>query len=138
MTRLSSNWTIFYKFFIPIVWIVFFGVIIVGGLINFNFTSKILVLSIIALYLGFVALWAFTAMRLKRVECTDEHFYITNYFRTYRYTFDSLSRVKQTDLIVMKIVRLIFKEKSSFGKNVFFLRRKHVWEENVHRFPDGK
>jgi hypothetical protein len=32
------------------------------------------------------------------------------------------------------VVRLQFKESTSFGRNIYFIRRKGVWEEYAHQY----
>lgn len=128
MLRLSSDWTLFLRFFFPTVWIVFFGVVSVVILFSFRLSFPF-VLGIIAFYLLGVLLLAATLLRLKRVEATDEHLYVTNYFRTFRYAFDSIARISVMDFIILKVVVLHFRERTSFGRKVAFIRRKGVWEE---------
>jgi hypothetical protein len=128
MLRLSSDWTLIIKFFIPTVWMVFFGVLVLVILISFRLPLTYQIGMVVCYCFG-VLLLAGTLMRLKRVEATDTHLYVTNYFKTYRYTFDSVSRITTFDLILWKLVRLHFREPTSFGRTVSFLRRKHVWEE---------
>ena len=134
MTRISSDWTLFYKIFLPNVWIVFFGVVV--GFVLFSFKPHLpFLIGTLLFYLGGIGVLYITLMTLKRVEGTDEHLYITNYFKTFRYTFESIDRIRTFDLIILKIVTLYFFENTSFGKRVIFIRRKAVWEEYVQAHP---
>lgn len=128
MIRISSDWTLFYKFFLPVVWIVFFGIVIGVLLITIKPAAAI-VLGGIFFYLGGVTFLYFTLLRLKRVEGDDSHLYVTNYFKTFRYTFDSIAKITTADLLIFKIVTLHFAEKTSFGRRIYFIRRRRVWEE---------
>jgi len=128
MTRLSSDWTLFYKIFFPNVWIVFFGATI--GIFIFSVHIPLSLLAgVVILYLSVVAVLWFTLMRLKRVEGTDGHLYVTNYFKTYRYTLDSIRKITALDALLFKVVVLHFHDKTSFGRRVPFIRRKVVWDE---------
>ena len=135
MTRLSSDWTLFYKIFFPNVWIVFFGVAI--GIIVFSVRLPFwLLFGVVALYAGVVAVLWFSLMRLMRVEGTEEHLFITNYFKTYRYTLDSVRTITGFDALLFKVVVLHFHEKTSFGSRVAFIRRRDVWNEYLRDHPE--
>ena len=134
MVRLSSDWTLFYKIFLPTVWISFFGVVMVVLIVSFK--PGILLLSgALVFYLGGILLLYLTLLRLKRVEGSNEHLYVTNYFKTFRYTFDSIGKIRAMDMFIFKVVQLHFKEKTSFGRRVYFLRRRGVWEEYLAAYP---
>ena len=139
--RVSSYWTLFLKIFIPTVWIVFFGAVtifvtVLNGLGNISLGLSVKA-AIIGLYaIGFVLLYI-SFLRLKRVEMTAEHFFVTNYFKTFRYTYQSLKNIKELDFLIMQIVIFEFVEKSAFGKKVFFVRRRKIWNEFVSEHPDS-
>lgn len=135
MVRISSDWTLFYKFFLPTVWTVFFGVFLVVAwfFVPMPFVFRI---GFLVFYLiGLLLMWM-TFFRLKRVECTDEHLYVTNYFKTYRYTYDSLAKVTATDFGIFKVIGIRFNGVSAFGKKIYFLRRRRVWEEYCAVHPE--
>lgn len=137
--RVSSSWTLFYKVFFPTGWIVFFGVFAIF-LIFDGFGSVFLPMALRIGYIvffiaGLILLW-FTLMSLKRVEMDEEVFYVTNYFKTYKYSYDSIAAINEIDFIIMKVVTLKFVERSSFGKKVFFVARRAVWGDFVESHPD--
>ncbi|HLF62844.1 MAG TPA: hypothetical protein VI603_03790 [Saprospiraceae bacterium] len=135
MVRISSDWTLFYKIFLPTVWIVFFGV--VTGVLLFSIRPTIpVVTGVLLFYIGGVVFLYFTLIPLKRVEGTEEHLYITNYFKTFRYTFESISKVRTVELLLFKIVILHFREKTSFGHHLYFIRRRQVWEEYLNQHAE--
>ncbi len=135
MVRISSDLTLFFKIFLPTAWIAFFGV--ATGVFLFSFRSVLFVQAgALLFYLGGIALLYFTLIPLKRVEGSSEHLYVTNYFKTFRYTFESVRKVKAVDLFFVKVIVLHFKDKSSFGKKIFFIRRKTIWEEYLHDHPE--
>ncbi len=135
MIRVSSDWTLFYRFFLPIVWIVFFGVMITAAAIDLRIPLLILA-AIVICYLAGVLLLLLTFLRLKRVECEDTYFYVTNYFRTYRYTYDSVARMRKLDFVIFAIIVLRFKDRTSFGRRIYFMRRRQVWDEQVALHPE--
>ena len=139
MHRVSTNLTLFYKFFIPIFWIVFFGSVTVAVLAYpFAYIGNIPAgsfrLGILFIYLSGVLLLAFSLMRLKRVETDDHFFYVTNYFKTARYPFHSIERVVERKFFFFNTATIYFKEKGIFGKRAFFvpsnLRFRDFWDAN--------
>lgn len=139
-TRVSSSFTIFLKIFIPTVWIIFFGaftlfILLTGRGAGIIALPGVKIGAVIFYALGFLLLWT-TIMDLKRVELADDHFFVTNYFKTYRYTYDSLSRINEIDLLVLTVVVFTFVEKSSFGKKISFMSRGKVWKDYIEANPD--
>ena len=138
--RVSSSWTLFYKIFLPTVWIVFFSSLTIFTLVSRGVQSLPFHLAIqgtlvMVFLFGFAFLW-FTFMNLKRVEMTTDAFYVTNYFKTYKYTYDSLKDIHEMNYGIMKVTALEFVEKSSFGKKVYFVQRRKVWGDFVAQHPD--
>lgn len=138
--RVSSSWTLFYKVFIPTVWIAFFGALMMFivfmdsmGAVSAHIWVK---LGLFLFFLtGFAMLW-YTLMDLKRVEMAEDAFYVTNYFKTYKYTYKSLEEVKERDLLVMYITTFKFIDKTAFGRKIFFIQRRKVWTDFVKENPD--
>jgi len=138
--RVSSSWTLFYKVFLPTVWIVFFGaltfiVVIMGGAgaLSSHITIK---LGVLAFFLSGLALLWLTIMNLKRVEMAEDTFYVTNYFKTYKYSYASLKEVKEWDLFVMHITVFKFIEKTAFGNKIFFIQRRKILTAFLAANPD--
>lgn len=139
--RISSSLTLFFKVFIPTVWAVFFGsfmilIFIMGSDLSPVFAGFISKMIYVILFVAFFLLLRVTIIKLKRIELTDEAFYVTNYFKTFRYTYDSLEKVSEMDFILLKILVFRFKTTASFGKKVFCIKRSSVWNEFNTRFPD--
>lgn len=139
MHRVSTNLTLFYKFFIPIFWIVFCGSVTVAVLAYpFKYVGNIPAGSfrfgVLFFYLASVLLLAFTLMRLKRVEADGHFFYVTNYFKTARYPFHSIEQVAERKFFFFNIATIHFKEKGIFGKRAFFVpskpRLREFWDTN--------
>jgi hypothetical protein len=133
--RVSSSWTLFYKIFLPTVWIVFVGTFTVFSLMSSQINSLPYSLAIqgtmvMVLLLGLAFLW-FTLMNLKRVEMAEDSFYVTNYFKTYRYGYKSIKRISDIELYVMRIGVIEFNSKSSFGNKIYFVERRKVWEDFI-------
>ena len=126
MIRLSSNWTLFLKIFLPIFWLSFFG----GFLIAVYTTSSIQApqfsgekfrIGALVFVLAGIIFFFFTFFRLKRVDADNEFIYISNYFRTYRYTFDAIEKIKIYDHLILRAAHLEFRGKTTLGRKVIFL-----------------
>lgn len=138
--RVSSSWTLFYKIFIPTVWIVFVGTFTVFSFMSAQVRAlpygfALQGTMVMVMLLGLAFLW-FTLMDLKRVEMAEDSFYVTNYFKTFRYGYKSIKRIADIDLFVIRIGVIEFVSKSSFGKKVFFVERKKVWEDFITSHPE--
>jgi len=138
--RVSSSWTLFYKIFLPTVWIAFFGslTLIVVSMNTMGGISSHIGIKLGALVfflLGLALLW-FTLMNLKRVELAEDAFYVTNYFKTYKYSYQSLKQVKEFDLIFLHITLFKFVAKTAFGNKIFFIQRRNVWTAFLKANPD--
>jgi hypothetical protein len=138
--RVSSSWTLFYKIFLPTIWIAFFGSLTLIaitmntlGAISSHIAVK---LGVLAFFLSGLALLWFTLMDLKRVELAEDAFYVTNYFKTFKYSYQSLKEVKEFDLIFLHITLFKFVAKTAFGTKIFFIQRRKVWTGFLQANPD--
>jgi len=141
LTRVSSSFTIFLKIFIPTTWIVFFGILTLfilfaGSESGIPNMPGLKIGTLIFFASGVVLLWL-TLMKLKRVEMADDHFFVTNYFKTFRYTYDSLTKIQEWDLLILTIVIFTFTSKGSFGKKISFVSRGKVWRNYVDEHPES-
>lgn len=135
MIKLSSGFTILFKFFIPVFWTVFFGSAIVAFFFVANediYTgSSNFKLGIVAFYLIWILLMYFTIFQLKRVEGNLDGLFISNYFKHMHIPFDRISEFAETNLGLFLLVRVNFTSKTYFGKKVYFLASKRRFEEFV-------
>ena len=126
MQRVSSNFTIFLKLFIPTFWLVFFGMFTIASLFIeneynplFNTLKYKLILS--ASYLLGALLLLLTLMRLKRVDFAVDSFYVSNYFKTYKYTYDSIASIAEKNYGLFRTIHINLKAKGALGKRIVFL-----------------
>ena len=126
MNRLSSNFTLFYKMFIPIIYFTFIGAIaFVVAFVNIeenaifgSWTVKFIFLTFFVLML--LLMW-FTIADLKRVELEGEYLYVTNYFNTYRYHISGVEKIKTYELGIFEVISLHMKTRTKMGKKIRFL-----------------
>jgi hypothetical protein len=141
MYRISSNWTLFLKIFFPTAWMTFFGLLTlaiiladpgelpIGGGIVF----KIVFVTGFIVFLLFIWL---TVIRLKRVDFGDEGIYVSNYFKTYRYKYEDVSKIKENNLGLFILGTIELKDKGSFGKNIYLIISKIHYQDFLEKHPE--
>lgn len=141
MQRVSTNFTLFLKIFIPVFYIVFFGAFTV-----LLWTADRLetgALSIDHLRLGMslflligVTLLYFTVLKLHRVEM-DEHFvYVTNYIKTARYPYHVIEKIDEQDFLILSTVTIFLKEKGIFGKKITFVPSQYRFQGFLNKHKE--
>lgn len=134
--NLSSNWTVVLKYFVPLIWTIFFGALC----IIFWVTDELAVgtwnllyfrIAWTVLFLFVVAFQYFTLMRLMRVETDGDFVYVTNYFKIFKYPLSNVEKLTLSRYGIFKIVTLQLKEAGYFGKKVLFLASKSRFEATL-------
>jgi hypothetical protein len=126
MYRLSSNFTIFWKLFVPIFYITLFGLLNIMALtidpgdVPF-LANPITQLVLIICYITFIIVIMLTIARLLRVESDDHSIYVSNYLKSYRYKIEDIENVSKKDFGFFTVTSLTMKEKTKFGKKLRFL-----------------
>jgi len=141
MHRISSNWTLILKIFLPTAWITFFGLLTLaillagpgelpmggGSLLKVLFTLGFLI------FLTFLYL---TVMRLKRIDFADDGIYISNYFKSYRYQYIDVAKIEETNLGIFTLGTLTLHQKGSFGQKIYFLISQVHYQDFLNKHPD--
>lgn len=141
MYRISSNWTLFLKVFFPTSWITFFGSLTIAILLagpgelplGGGLVFKLIFTSCFLIFLIFLLL---TVMRLKRVDFGDDGIYVSNYFKTYRYGYEDVSKIKENNLGLFILGTIELKEKGSFGKKIHLLISKIHYQAFLEKHPE--
>jgi len=141
MTRLSSNWTLFYKFFIPTFWIV-----LLGACVAATWAMKISIfpgvspltfgLILTFIYVLVILLLYIFTMRLKRVEIDENYIYITNYFKNYRYPHQDVAFIENPDRSPFSISTLHLKATGSLGGKIKYLAVRGWLQEFLRKHPE--
>lgn len=132
MQRVSSNLTVFFKLFLPTVWIVFFTIFTIsiftidGQSLPF-LTSPVFKYPFLLVYLLFFALIYFTIIQLKRVEMGSDCYFVSNYLKTYRLVYEDIESVSIIPLGRLQVITFRLKAKGSFGKKITFLASKQLY-----------
>ncbi|MBK6948077.1 MAG: hypothetical protein IPH16_08520 [Haliscomenobacter sp.] len=139
MERVSSNLTLFYRIFVPVFWIVFFGSASVALIaLPYQFVGSIPAgpfrIGVGFFFLSGAAALYFTLMQLKRVEIGGGFVYVTNYFKNYRYPYNNIERIEVSTFLFFSIASIYLKTPGNFGQKVTFApempRLKAVLEAN--------
>jgi len=140
MERISSNATLFFKFFVPVFWIVFVGAVTTASMLyEFNYVgnvpSSIFRIVILAIFLSGVVFFVFTLLRLKRAEMDLEYVYVTNYFKTYRYPHDNIDRIELYGAGPFSYGCIKLRRKGTFGKKLYFIPSRSRIDEYFREYP---
>lgn len=139
MQRISTNATLFFKFFIPVFWLVFFGAFLsaiftYGAEMASSFGSTGFRIGAVLFYLSGLVLFYFTLFPLKRIEVDTDFVYVTNYFKAYRYPWHNIESISDSSFLFFTVAQVHLKEKGHFGKKIPFLASRRLytsfWEEH--------
>lgn len=142
MHRISSNWTLFLKIFLPTFWVVFFGALTVGmWLINTPAFGDVKALpfklGLTAFFLVGTTLLYFSIFQLLRVDLDENHLFVSNYFKTYRYPFDDIEQIVERDLGFFHLVRIRLKGRGRFGSRINFLLDDSMLKAYFEKYPQA-
>lgn len=143
MQRVSTNATLFFKFFLPIFWIVFFGAFTLSALLlKYGYVGTIPASTfrtgIVIFYLGGIAFlyWAF--MRLKRVEMDGKYVYVTNYFKSVRYPYHNIEKIKYNDYFLFRSASVLLRQPGIFGSKLTFIPSRTGFRQFLDEHPEVK
>jgi hypothetical protein len=124
--NISSGLTLFVKFILPImglgVFLPFLLFLFTADSVNYSGSLPIVVvrLLIVLFLVSMGIILRFTLMRLMRVEVDAEHLYVSNYFQTVRYTFDSIETIDDQVILLFRMPVVRLKADGIFGRNIYF------------------
>lgn len=124
--NISSGLTLFVKFILPImslgVFLPFMLFLFTADSVNYSGSLPLALvrLLIISFLISMGLILRFTLMRLMRVEVDAEHVYVSNYFKTVRYTFDSIETIDDQIILLFRVPVVRLKAAGIFGKNIYF------------------
>lgn len=140
MIHVSSNTTLFFKFFLPVFWAVFFGAFFIGlFFIEEEYIGNIPVFLFKVGAGGFwlLGLFAFYSIiyPLKRIEMGEDKFVATDYFKNFQYSYESVQTIEENDWLLFKAYTIVLKEKGSFGKEMTFIGSNKRWPRFRAAYP---
>jgi len=137
----SSRWTFLLKLAFPLLWLIVMGgisvLVFISPLENLKdpfspMAAKSLVASF---YFLMLALFYFLFGSCKWVGMTDTHLYVSNFFKNFKYTYDSISSFEENNMLLFTKVTLHFHQPGQFGKSVSFIRS-HYWKYFLEKHPE--
>jgi hypothetical protein len=141
MTRVSSGWTLVLKIFLPVFYGVFMltwtvATIKAGDEVSPLFESLFYKVTMIGLFIIGMLIVRFTVWRLKRMDISNPYIYVTDYFKTFRYTMNSIESMNTFSIGWLKFLSIKLKEKGSLGKRFIVLLEKSMWDSYLDAHPD--
>lgn len=133
MYRVSSSLTLVLAIFLPVFWLV-----TIGCFTLFSFLAEDedlplrnpdqfrLILSI--LLVAGTSLIYYFFMRLRRVECTNEHLFVTNYFKTVKIPWTEVRDIQYRKIFLFRMAKIKLSYKSVFGRTI----RMITDEDKIH------
>jgi len=140
MQRVSTSATLLLKFFIPTFWTVFVGFITLGSfLVEFDFMGRVpanyIQFSFLSIYVLVLFIMYRTVLRLKRIEMDQDFVYATNYFKNFRYSYDSIESVSEQDYLLFKTLSFHLKEAGTFGKKISCIQSQKLYKDFILNNP---
>jgi hypothetical protein len=136
MQRISSNTTLFFKIFVPCVYVTFFGSMSIAVLFSnpeevYIAGNPLVKYGLPSLFMVFVIIMYLTIMQLKRVEFGAEYFLVSNYFKTFRYTYRDIIKITLYNFGLFTIISIKMREKTRMGKKFRFIAKRKFFEDFV-------
>lgn len=141
MQRLSSNLTLFFKFFVPVFWLVFFGALVAVLFVYQDeyvgdINGRSLRIGAVTFYLTGGLLFYFLLFPLKRVEGDGRFLYVTNYFKTLRYAWRDVDRLEESRFLTFILITVVLKSPGQFGRRIRFLASNRLYRDFWKEQPD--
>ncbi len=142
MIQLSSNSTLFFKIFVPVFWLTFFGalwgatVFSVDEPVFMGFRIASFRIGITIFWLVGLAIFYLTSYQLKRVDADHEYIYVSNYFKNFRYPYSNVEKIKTVDLGILDFGSITLVTKGNFGKKIRFIRSNKGFKKYLEMYPE--
>lgn len=133
MQRVSTNLTLFYKFFIPVFWLAFAGAGTIAVQVMSN--ESFLRMGTLAIYVLSLGILFLTTFQLKRVEMGDEAVYVTNYFKHFQYPYSNIEKITHLDLVILQIATIHLRVPGTLGKKLRFVPSNSLYKDFWESHP---
>jgi hypothetical protein len=137
----SSRWTFFLKLAFPLLWIIIMGgvtvLMLISPLENIKepFSPSTAKAMMIGFYLTVIGLLYLLFMRTHWVGLDTKNIYVSNFFKSYKYTYNSIAKFEEKNMLLYTIVVIHFHQKTKFGKSIYFIRN-HYWNYFLEKHPE--
>ena len=141
MERVSSQGTIFLRIALPTIWLttILSLVILLGFAVRGRaqiFTNPVIWLALLLIFGTAYAFIHFILWKLYRVDMDHRFVYISNYFRTFKYPYEDILRIRNSKWFPDRVFIIEFKARTTFGKEVAFLASQRLWKDFLLEHPD--
>ncbi len=141
MNRVSSQLTIVLRIALPTIW--FTAVLSILGMLTWAVRGKAGLFSNPYIWIGVLfiigtgfAFVRFILWRLYRIDMDNEHLYVSNYFKTYKYPYTEVDSIADANILKGRIYRITLKAKGTFGQKLYFLASKVLWLDFKTEHPE--
>jgi hypothetical protein len=142
MNRISSNFTLGLRIFVPTVWCVFFGAFTIAFLISSGdaplLNSWTFRISWTLGFLFVLLLIRQSIWKLRRVEVDNAFIYVTDYFKTARYPFHNIETIRSISFGLFWLGVIHYKQAGIFGKISYFIQKRTPFLEVMPMIEDLK
>lgn len=138
LQKVSSSATLFLKLIVPI------GAL--SGFSGFSFaymssTEEISVsptsfFLLAGLVLALLCFWYLFWRPIKWVALSEDHVYVSNYFKSFRYSFESIAELKEEHIGPFRRIRLRLHQPGQFGEEVSFFAS-YYWYAYLQSKPQS-
>ncbi len=124
MHKLTSNFTIFWKIFFPVLFLTImylfgFVMLFTDNDAFFLFSNTYAKIGYWTVMIVICLIFYFTILNIKRVEFDEDHFYISNYFKTIKIPKEGITQIKIRTLPIFSRMKLV--NKGTFGQTITFI-----------------
>ena|SRR5687768_11343836 len=141
MDRVSSQLTIFLRIALPTIWLT--TILSLMVLLASAVRGKAQVFSNPVVWLGFFFVLAtgvsfiyFFLWHFYRVDMDERYVYVSDYFRTYKYSFSDIESIRPASWAPTRIFTIRLKSKGTFGRDIHFLASQKLWNDFIDEHPD--
>jgi len=129
MYQLSSGATLLLRLFLPTVWTVFFGsFMVMGWFWEDNFIGPFPITGYRWVSTAFVGtgllMIRLTVWRLRRVDADSDHLFVSDYFRTFRYTRPGVQGISLYPAGPLVLAKITLVAPGRMGRQIWFLPAK--------------
>lgn len=141
MERVSSQLTIFLRIALPTIWmttmlsLIVLLTVAVSGKAQI-FSNPIVLGSLTFILVTGIAFIYFFLWRFYRVDMDDKFVYVSDYFKTYKYSYNDIESIRGISWAPTRVFIIQLKSKGSFGKEIQFLASQKLWNDFVSEHPD--
>lgn len=140
MQVVSSKWTLSLKLLLPTFWFCFFGgsllMLLFTDLTNIGepFTPLTARLTMLSFVLSSAGIYYLFFLPIKWVAMDEEFIYVSNFFKSAKYTYDSIDKFEESRFLFWNKVSIQFHNKGIFGQKIIFFRS-YYWLYFLKKHP---